>query len=96
MRPDLEIIQQWIEPGSRVLDLGCGDGSLLTYLNAAKKVSSVGLEIDAGNIEKCIASGVNVIEQNMDQGLAIFSQIALTLCSSPKLCRRSATTRSAR
>ena len=37
MRPDLEIIQQWIEPGSRVLDLGCGDGSLLTYLNAAKK-----------------------------------------------------------
>lgn len=72
MRPDLEIIQQWIEPGSRVLDLGCGDGSLLTYLNAAKKVSSVGLEIDAGNIEKCIASGVNVIEQNMDQGLGNF------------------------
>ena len=72
MRPDLEIIQQWIEPGSRVLDLGCGDGSLLTYLNATKKVSSVGLEIDAGNIEKCIASGVNVIEQNMDQGLGNF------------------------
>ena len=90
MRPDLEIIQQWIEPGSRVLDLGCGDGSLLTYLNAAKKVSSVGLEIDAGNIEKCIASGVNVIEQNMDEGLDNFSQTALTLCSSPKLCRRSA------
>ena len=72
MRPDLEIIQQWIEPGSRVLDLGCGDGSLLTYLNAAKKVSSIGLEIDAGNIEKCIASGVNVIEQNMDEGLGNF------------------------
>ena len=72
MRPDLEIIQQWIEPGSRVLDLGCGDGSLLTYLNSAKKVSSVGLEIDAGNIEKCIASGVNVIEQNMDEGLGNF------------------------
>lgn len=72
MRPDLEIIQQWIEPGSRLLDLGCGDGSLLTYLNAAKKVSSIGLEIDARNIEKCIASGVNVIEQNMDEGLGNF------------------------
>ena len=68
MRPDLEIIQQWIEPGSRVLDLGCGDGSLLSYLNSAKNVSSIGLEIDASNIEKCIASGVNVIEQNMDDG----------------------------
>ena len=72
MRPELEIIQRWIEPGSRVLDLGCGDGSLLTYLNAAKKVSSIGLEIDAGNIEMCIASGVNVIEQNMDEGLSNF------------------------
>ncbi|MBK51393.1 MAG: methionine biosynthesis protein MetW [Gammaproteobacteria bacterium] len=72
MRPDLEIIQQWIEPGSRVLDLGCGDGSLLSYLNSAKNVSSIGLEIDAANIEKCIASGVNVIEQNMDDGLGNF------------------------
>ncbi|MEE3086812.1 MAG: methionine biosynthesis protein MetW [Pseudomonadota bacterium] len=72
MRPDLEIIQRWIEPGSRVLDLGCGDGSLLTYLNAAKKVSSIGLEIDAGNIEQCISGGVNVIEQNMDEGLSNF------------------------
>ena len=72
MRPDLEIIQQWIEPGSRVLDLGCGDGSLLSYLNSAKNVSSIGLEIDADNIERCIASGVNVIEQNMDDGLSNF------------------------
>jgi len=72
VRPDLEIIQQWIEPGSRVLDLGCGDGSLLSYLNSAKNVSSIGLEIDAGNIERCIASGVNVIEQNMDDGLSNF------------------------
>jgi methionine biosynthesis protein MetW len=72
MRPDLEIIQQWIQPGSRVLDLGCGDGSLLHYLNTSKNVTSIGLEIDEGNIERCIANGVNVIDQNMDEGLGNF------------------------
>lgn len=72
MRPDLEIIQQWIEPNSRVLDLGCGDGSLLHFLNETKNVSSIGLEIDQDNIELCIRNGVNVIEQNIDKGLANF------------------------
>ena len=72
MRPDLEIIQQWIEPNSRVLDVGCGDGSLLHFLNETKNVSSIGLEIDQHNIEACIANGVNVIEQNIDEGLANF------------------------
>lgn len=72
MRPDLEIIQQWIEPNSRVLDLGCGDGSLLHFLNETKNVSSIGLEIDQDNIEQCIDNGVNVIEQNMDRGLDNF------------------------
>ena len=50
MRPDLEIIQKWIEPKSRVLDLGCGDGALLTLLKKNKSVDSIGLEIDASNI----------------------------------------------
>lgn len=72
MRPDLEIIQKWIEPNSHVLDLGCGDGSLLHYLNETKNVKSIGLEIDEDNIEQCIANGVNVIEQNIDEGLANF------------------------
>ena len=72
MRPDLEIIQQWIEPDSRVLDLGCGDGKLLQFLNQTKNVSSVGLEIDPDNIEQCIHNDVNVIEQNMDHGLDNF------------------------
>lgn len=72
MRPDLEIIQQWIEPNSRVLDLGCGDGSLLHFLNETKNVQSIGLEIDAANIEQCIHNGVNVIEQNLDNGLDNF------------------------
>ena len=55
MRPDLEIIQKWIEPESRVLDLGCGDGALLTFLGATKKVKGIGLEIDTSNIQYCVA-----------------------------------------
>ena len=72
MRPDLEIIQQWIEPGSKVLDLGCGDGSLLHYLRNSKNVHGIGLEIDSGNIQRCIGNGINVIEQNLDRGLSNF------------------------
>ena len=72
MRPDLEIIQKWIEHESRVLDLGCGDGTLLTLLKETKRVESIGLEIDAVNIQQCIKNGVNVIEKNIDKGLSNF------------------------
>lgn len=72
MRPDLEIIQPWIEPNSRVLDLGCGDGDLLHYLKTTKKVRGIGLEIDEEHIQHCIETGVNVVEQNLDQGLSNF------------------------
>lgn len=72
MRPDLEIIQQWIEPNSRVLDLGCGNGSLLHFLNETKNVRSIGLELDSENIEQCINNGVNVIEQDLDKPLDNF------------------------
>lgn len=72
MRPDLEIIQQWIKPGSNILDLGCGDGSLLHFLQNSKSVRGIGLEIDEKNIERCISNGVNVIEQDIDQSLENF------------------------
>lgn len=68
MRADLEIISEWIKPGSRVLDLGCGDGALLHHLQNNRDVSGYGLEIDPGNIQRCIASGVNVIQMNLDKG----------------------------
>ena len=72
MRPEFEIIQNWIEPGSRVLDLGCGDGSLLHDLKSTKQIHEIGLEIDPDNMEKSIFNGINVIQQDLDRGLENF------------------------
>jgi len=72
MRPDLAIIADLINPNARVLDLGCGDGELLAHLQHHKQVTGYGLEIDANNIATCIQQGVNVLEQNLNQGLANF------------------------
>lgn len=73
MRADLEIIQEWIPPNSRVLDLGCGHGDLLAYLQTNKAVKGYGLEIDSDNINHCLQQGINVIQQNLDEGLANFA-----------------------
>ncbi|BFM05271.1 methionine biosynthesis protein MetW [Halioxenophilus aromaticivorans] len=74
MRNDLSIISQWIEPQSRVLDLGCGDGELLHLLTRDKNVSGYGLEIDHDRINICVAKGLNVIEQDLDErGLSNFT-----------------------
>jgi methionine biosynthesis protein MetW len=72
MRADLRIIVELINPGARVLDLGCGTGDLLAHLQTNKQVNGYGLEIDAVNITTCLAKGVNVIEQNLDEGLGNF------------------------
>ncbi len=69
LRPDLAIIAEWIEPGSSVLDLGCGDGTLLRYLTSHKQVSGYGMEIDSANIEQCIQDDLNVIQADLNQGL---------------------------
>ena len=73
MRIDLNEIQHWIQQGSRILDLGCGDGTLLKFLIDTKQVQGYGLEIDAAQINTCIDKGLNVIEQNLDQGLGNFA-----------------------
>ena len=73
LRADLQIIEKWISPGSHVLDLGCGNGELLHYLQSQKKVRGYGLEIDPDNINTCINKGVNVIEKNLDHGLDNFA-----------------------
>lgn len=72
MRADLEIIQKWIKPGSRVLDLGCGDGSLLTYLRDNKQTVGLGLEIDNEKIDACLNKGIDVIQQDLNKGLGNF------------------------
>lgn len=72
MRPDLEIISDWIVPGSRMLDLGCGDGMLLAHLAAHRGVTGYGLEIDPANVERCVASGVNVLQYDLNRGLGDF------------------------
>jgi len=73
MRIDLNEIQHWIKQGSRILDLGCGDGTLLKFLNDNKQTEGYGLEIDAAQINLCIDKGLNVIEQNLDRGLGNFA-----------------------
>lgn len=73
LRADLHLIQQWIKPNSKVLDLGCGEGTLLKHLKQQKNVHGYGLEIDADKITACIKNQVNVIEQNLDNGLHNFT-----------------------
>ena len=72
MRTEHEIIARWIAPGSRVLDLGCGNGDLLAHLQETRQVTGYGIEIGAEQIRACVARGVDVIEQNIDDGLRNF------------------------
>lgn len=72
LRVDLDIVQRWIAPGSRVLDLGCGDGTLLDVLKGSRNIEGYGIEIDAEKITQCVARGINVIEADLDQGLTDF------------------------
>jgi len=72
MRQDLNHILRWIPTGARVLDLGCGDGEFLQLLRRERDAEVTGIEIDAGNITAAIARGLNIIEQDLDRGLANF------------------------
>ena len=72
LRTDQSLIAKWIKKNSRVLDLGCGTGALLANLQEKQNVSGYGIEIDGSNIIKCIESGVNVIQTDLDAGLSQF------------------------
>ena len=73
MRFEFDVIQEWVKPKSRVLDLGCGDGTLLCNLKKNKDVDALGIEIDHDHFTQCVSKGLNVIDQNIEDGLGNFS-----------------------
>ena len=74
MRSDLDIIYNWIEPDTRVLDLGCGEGTLLHELQTQKNVNGYGVEISPTLINACIQKDLNVIHQDVEDGLGNFAE----------------------
>jgi len=71
-RFDFAVIANWIPPGERVLDLGCGDGRLLRYLGETRDVAGYGVEIDRESVLGCIRNGVDVIQMDIECGLSGF------------------------
>ena len=69
-------LAELVPPGSRVLDLGCGDGTMLAYLQQARGCTGYGVEIDDANVLACVRRGVNVIQLNLDEGLDLFEDAA--------------------
>ena len=74
LRPDLALVAGWIPTGARVLDLGCGDGTLMAHLQSGRGCSGYGVEIDDAAVLRCVQRGVNVIQQNIESGLQMFGQ----------------------
>jgi len=72
LRDDLRLIYDWIPAGSRVLDLGCGRGELLSALVREKQCTGYGVEIDTEGVLASIANGINVIQADLEQGLQDF------------------------
>jgi methionine biosynthesis protein MetW len=68
----LHAIASLVPQGARVLDLGCGDGALLDYLQRQRGCSGYGVELDDANVLACVQRGVNVLQLNLDQGLTMF------------------------
>ena len=79
MRSDLEIIDEWIQPNIRVLDLACGQGELLQHLMENKNIGGYGLEISSEDLNTCIEKGIPVLEQNIDEGLQNFEDQSFDL-----------------
>ena len=72
MRSDFAAIAKWIKPGSQVLDVGCGDGTLLNYLKESKSAHVYGVELADDKVLACAQKGLNIVQQNLEGGLALF------------------------
>jgi methionine biosynthesis protein MetW len=84
LRPDLAFIAHWIEPNTQVLDVGCGDGVMLDYLQTDKSCQGYGIEIADDLVLACAQRGVQVVQQDMENGLGLFDDQAFStvLCLS--------------
>lgn len=84
LRPDLAFIADWIKPESQILDVGCGDGVMLDYLQTDQRCGGYGIEIADDKVLACARRGVNVIQQDMENGLRMFDDNAFdtVLCLS--------------
>jgi methionine biosynthesis protein MetW len=72
IRPDLAFISLWVREGAHVLDVGCGDGAMLRYLEQAKRCSGYGIEIADDKVLESTRRGINVLQHDMEQGLGLF------------------------
>jgi methionine biosynthesis protein MetW len=72
LRPDLAFIAHWVPKGAHVLDVGCGDGAMLSYLGSDKRCTGYGIEIDDHKLLESAARGIDVIQHDMEKGLGIF------------------------
>jgi methionine biosynthesis protein MetW len=72
LRPDLAFIAHWVPKGAHVLDVGCGDGAMLSYLHSDKRCTGYGIEIDDHKLLESAARGIDVIQHDMEKGLGIF------------------------
>ena len=70
LRPDLAVIADHIEPGSRVLDIGCGDGALMAVLEGTKNVDARGMELNPEKVERCVSRGLSVVQGDANRDLA--------------------------
>jgi methionine biosynthesis protein MetW len=78
-RADFDVIAGWVQPGEKVLDLGCGDGSLLKKLIAERGIRGWGVDIENANVLATMKNGINVIQSDLERGLAGFADEAFDL-----------------
>ena len=72
MKQEFKIISDFIEKNTRVLDVGCGDGTLMEYLKTNKEIDIRGIEISKSNSQKCVSKGLTVIEGDAEKDLTQF------------------------
>jgi methionine biosynthesis protein MetW len=72
LRPDLAFIAHWVGDGAHVLDVGCGDGAMLRYLESGKRCTGYGIEIADDKLLESTRRGINVLQHDMEKGLGLF------------------------